>query len=118
MASCELCGKPASGKAKVEGVIFTVCTQCASLGTPVKEVAAKPVFTTPQMRVERVLIPQAGVLLRKARQQMKLTEKEAAQKLNIKESMLLHLEAGKMQPDDTLAHKLEKFYNVRLYEEL
>jgi ribosome-binding protein aMBF1 (putative translation factor) len=54
--------------------------------------------------------------VRQARQRMKLTEKDAAAKLGIKENVLLHVEAGKLQPDETLGKKLERFFSVKLYE--
>jgi putative transcription factor len=127
MVSCELCGKQATTKAKVEGVVFSVCAGCASLGVEVKVAPAqtinrkyqsdpvsRPSRSTPL--IETLLAADFAQRLRKARMQMGLTEKEAGLKLNIRESVLLHYESGKSVPDDSTAKKLEKFYGIKLFE--
>jgi ribosome-binding protein aMBF1 (putative translation factor) len=65
---------------------------------------------------DQYVVANAGTVLRQARQRMKLTEKEAATKLNIKEALLLGIESGKLQPDDAMVKKLERFYGVSLKE--
>jgi putative transcription factor len=117
MTSCELCGKPATTRARVEGVLFSVCASCSALGVEVKAKpapAARPSFR-PAFK-ERFVAQDFGFRIRQARQRRGLTEKDAAQLLAIKESTLLNLEAGKMQPDDALLRKLEKFYGLSLSE--
>lgn len=126
MVSCELCGKPATTKARIEGVVFSVCAGCASLGNELREaprsVTPRAVYsslpTKQSFGSERLLAVDFGSRLRSARQKKGLNEKDAARQLNIKESMLLHFEAGKMQPDDALAKKLERFYGISIYESL
>lgn len=117
MTSCDLCGKPATTKARIEGALLSVCASCASHGmeirTPQPVVKYKPV----QQTAETYHVGDMGQRLRQARQRMKLSEKDAALKLNIKESTLLHLEANKMHPDDALTKKLEKFYGIKLTEQ-
>ncbi len=121
MVSCELCGKTAVTKARIEGVVFSVCAGCASLGQEYKAPAsaaqkAKTPLGLRETLVGGELVTDYGVRLRKARQKRQLAEKDAAKLLNIKESMLLHLEQAKMQPDDALVHKLERFYGISLRE--
>lgn len=121
MTSCELCGKPAIGKARVEGVIFTVCAGCSQLGQPLA-----PPPATPARRVApahtalpaRELVVDFGSRLRSARQHKGLSEEDAAKALNLHKSTLLHFEAGKMHPDDTTARKLERFFGITLFEDV
>jgi putative transcription factor len=127
MASCELCGKPATTKARVEGVVFAVCASCAKLGhefgeTPravmERKAASRPSQPRPHApATDTYLAIDYGQRLRKARQKMGLTEKDAALKLNMREIELLHYESGKLQPNETVAKKLEKFYTIKLYEQ-
>lgn len=122
MASCELCGRPAVKKAKVEGTILSVCASCGSFGTEIKE--AKPfasVKTTYSLKAEQTetfLAPDFGNRLRQARLRLQLSEEDAAKKLNIKESTLKHYEAGKVPPDDAAIKKLEKFYSISIVQHL
>lgn len=119
MANCEMCSKPATTKAKIEGVILSVCSSCASFGSEVK---VNPVFIrrptgpTAPKSPDTVLVVDVGIRVRKARQKMGLSEKDAAMKLNIRESTLLHIESGKIIPDDMAAKKLERFFNIKLFE--
>lgn len=122
MTSCELCGKIATKKAKIEGSVLAVCESCASFGTELKE--TKPlhnVKVTHSLKAdlpETFLVENFGQLLRQARSKKKLTEEDAAKLLNIRESTLKHYEAGAVQPDETTIRKLEKFYGVSLLARL
>ena len=116
--SCELCGKQATTKARIEGALLSVCASCATMGTELKAKPA-PIVRTMQREAkpEMYLVGDYMHIVRRARQQMKLTEKDAALKLGIKESTLLHIEAGKVPPDDSTAKRLERFYNIKLFEQ-
>ena len=122
MTSCDLCGKIATGQARIEGVTLTVCANCMTLGTvinppraPVRSSSGQG-YRAPTPITEFVLVVDFGKRLRTARQRMKLSEKDAGLKLNIKESTLLHFEAGKVQPDEVATRKLEKFFGITLTE--
>jgi len=117
MASCELCGKPATTKARIEGTILHVCSNCASFGTEIKAVAPKRQFVRPEAP-EMYMASDFGQQLRRAREKLGLTEEEAAKKLNIKESTLRHFEHATVQPDDATVKKLEKFYRIKLTQSI
>lgn len=121
MTSCELCGKPATTKARIEGVPLTVCAACAALGTPF--VVPPPVVRAAPKSLKAELSPRELVTdfrqrIRAARQKKGLTEEDAAKALNIHKSTLLHYESGKMHPDDTTAKKFERFYDIVLFEDV
>lgn len=117
MASCDLCSKPATTKARIEGVVLSVCASCAAFGTEFK--APPPILKRPVVHhatPTTLLVTDFATRLRKARQKLGLNEEDAARKLNIRKSTLLHFEAGKLQPDDATTKKLEKFYGITLLE--
>jgi uncharacterized protein (TIGR00270 family) len=122
MTSCDLCGKPATTRARVEGVAVSVCASCATFGVslaPPKPAGNVPRGTRPlhglrESETEFVLAGDFGSRLRGARQKLKMTEEEAAVKLHIRKNDLLHFESGKRQPSEEMTRKLEKFYGVRL----
>lgn len=123
MASCDMCSKQATTKARIEGVVLSVCASCAAFGQEFKPpVAPVLVKRTPlSLKAEQpgtLLATDAPARLRRARQRMGLNEKDAALKLNLKESTLLHFEAGKLQPDDATIRKLERFYGITLLEQV
>ena len=133
MASCDLCGKPASTRARIEGAIMSVCASCSSFGSslapprPADKVSAPRTVLSGhasfglrsshglrEHESEFVLAGDFHQRLRQARQRMKLTEEEAALKLQISKNDLLHYESGKRQPIESMTTKLEKFYGVSL----
>lgn len=134
MASCDMCGKPATTKARIEGAVMTVCSSCASFGVslappkPAGKVAAPRATLSAhasfgarthahslrESEGEFVLAGDFGQRLRSARQRLKLTEEEAALKLQISKNDLLHFESGKRQPSEAMTRKLEKFYGTSL----
>jgi uncharacterized protein (TIGR00270 family) len=116
VTSCELCGKQATTKARIEGAVLSACASCATLGTEIKAPPAPTVRRAAAPTAETFLVPDAGQRIRAARNRMKLNEKEAAQKLGIKENTLLHIESGKLQPDESTTKKLERFFNITLMQ--
>ena len=55
--------------------------------------------------------------IKDSRNWMGLTQKEFAQKLSEKESVLNNIESGHMMPTIDLAKKIEKLCNIKLIEE-
>ncbi|MCG3259069.1 MAG: helix-turn-helix domain-containing protein, partial [Candidatus Heimdallarchaeota archaeon] len=55
---------------------------------------------------------------RLARQKMKLTQKEVSIQTKISVAELQSLETSKMRPSDDLIGRLEKFYNIKMTEEI
>ncbi len=127
MASCELCDKPATTKARIEGVTMQVCSKCAAFGTELRPPSEARLHhaarvNAPQQRrpiaqaAERDLVIDFGNRLRYARERKKLTLEDAARLLTIQASTLRHYESGTMRPDEKATAKLERFYTLSLLE--
>tara|TARA_A100001015_G_scaffold316636_1_gene431486 strand:- start:3047 stop:3370 length:324 start_codon:yes stop_codon:yes gene_type:complete len=54
------------------------------------------------------------VALQKARLSNKLSQKDVAQKMNVKPSDIMNYENGKAIPNNAFISKLERFYKVKL----
>ena len=122
MAECEVCGReiPVPKRADIDGVILEVCDKCARLG---KEVAPpRPVFIPRATRAPspesiedaKELTSDFSARIRKAREQINLTQDEAAMKIGISHLIYKRIESG-FKPDEAIARKLERFYNIELY---
>lgn len=121
MGSCDMCGQQATTTARIEGVVMSVCKNCASFGNEFKppSYVVKPVRrdrSSHAPQTEKLLIVHFGQAIRQARQKRGLTEEDAARALAITKTALLHYESGKYPPDDKVAKKLEKFYGITLFE--
>jgi putative transcription factor len=115
---CEMCAKPATAVARVEGVQMNVCAACTKYGTVIKQLPgpkapvrksiaiAKPEPVVKQELIEQVR-PDIGKLLRKHREALKLNQEQFAAKLQIRGSTYNHYESGTTLPDITAARKLE-----------
>jgi len=112
---CELCGRRATGKAKIEGTIVSVCDSCSGFGQAVYE--AKPVKMPgrPKMRApeEVYFVDNFPALIRKRREELSLTRQELAGKIKEKASVIERIEGG-ARPEKSIAEKLERFLGVRL----
>jgi len=142
MAICELCGAETGEtlRVKLEGSILQVCPNCAKYGEVVDIYKPAPVQKEEDSEVEeytptpvrKVVTPHYQKKLeeddsdvaddypqriQRARQQMGLKQDEFAKKLNERESVVKHLESGKLYPDEKLLKKLEKVLGVSLREE-
>ncbi|MFH1237745.1 MAG: multiprotein-bridging factor 1 family protein [Candidatus Aenigmatarchaeota archaeon] len=125
MSECEVCGKDTSGakKAEIDGVILSVCEDCAKLGKEVYQ--PKKVFLQPQHSIssapraesiedEREIASDFSARIRHARERMNLTQDEAAMKMGISHQIYKRIESG-FKPDDTTAKRIQRFYNIELY---
>ena len=133
MTSCELCGKPATGRALIEGVDVWTCAACATFGKAIpvsRSVGAGTIGgrknTGGARPTLKPALPPAPILvivsdyakrIRDARTKTGLTQKEFALKINTKDSVLHHWETGTTEPTLDEARKLEKNLHVTLIEE-
>lgn len=128
--SCEICGKRLVnrnviliGKAKL-----IVCDDCKRFGKPAsfvdnKQAKPKPVsnFIKPK-KVITTNIPEVNVredyaeVIRKARENLGITQDILASSVGEKLSIIKKIEAGKMKPTIDLAKKLERFLKINLIE--
>ncbi len=124
MASCDMCGKLATTKARIEGAVMIVCASCATFGqelVPPKPAGRATSYAPrpPQGlgTIDQELPSDFPKRLRKARLAKGLSEEDAARQLAMTKTSLLHYEAGKMVPDDATARKLAKFFGFSLAED-
>jgi len=123
MMICEICGRTIKGKGReiyVEQAKLTVCKNCIRYGTPV---SSRPQIS----RKESVFTPAPSDfdiredyfdIVRKAREKNGLTQKDLAQKINEKESIIHRIETGHMRPSRKLARKLEDALEIHLLEKI
>ena len=118
--TCELCGKKASPVTVViEGTEFSVCSDCSKFGKAVQ----KPVFEkriaakTAEKEAMQLITPDYAARIRHAREKKGLTQKDFAQLISEKESLVHNMETGKHEPGIDLARKLEKMLGIVIVEQ-
>jgi len=131
---CEVCGHKIHTEpitAVIEGAKLTVCVECSKHGkiihqeevalpksslkkpqAPITAVQKKPVVADVQITQE--LSQDYANKIRAAREKLALTHEELGKKINEKASVLRNLEAGKMEPNNQLASKLEHMLKIKL----
>jgi len=105
---------------RLEGATVTVCRDCASMGArlgPAYE--PRPVERTvrripTKRKPEEEVVPECALRVHQARERMGITQKELADRLNEKESVITRIEAGRMVPPITLARRLERKLEITL----
>jgi len=137
---CEVCGREILGPPQrriIEGAKLTVCPRCAQFGksdwvpnrpAPVKTLgrAQSTPLPTPRPRirndVESVeqleLVEDYGAQIRKARQKLGLSEKDLANKMQEKESVVKNLEKQELTPDNKLIAKIRKYLSIDIVEHI
>jgi putative transcription factor len=133
---CDMCSsQEASYRIEVEGSILNVCEKCVSYGRLVGKIKQAPSEkqkkkqekatlreeikkTAKATETVQLIVPNYAALIKNAREKTGLKQEEVAKKIAEKESVLHKLESGVMQPDMSLARKLEKFFRIKLIEEV
>lgn len=129
---CDLCGeRPAAVLASVEGSKVRACLGCARFGTVLGQISAPPARAPkatkaplreppaaagPKKETLLLVRPDAGQLIKGARERLGLTQEELAKKLNEKASVLHHIECSRAAPSLDLARKFERALRLRLVE--
>jgi putative transcription factor len=125
---------------KIEGAELLVCPACAKHGKPVVKNKPRSAPTSSRTSSQRPsyssrtsssqprrsksfgaskeLVSDYAEKLRLARQKMKLTQKDVSIQTKISVSELQSIETGKMRPSDDLISRLEKFFNIKITEEV
>jgi putative transcription factor len=131
---CEVCGHKIHTEpitAVIEGAKLTVCLECSKHGkiihqeevslqkpaqkkpqVPITLVQKKPLVASVQITQE--LTQDYPNKIKSAREKLTLTHEELGKKINEKASVLRNLEAGKMEPNNQLASKLEHMLKIKL----
>jgi putative transcription factor len=76
----------------------------------------RKLIKVPQMEgTDNVLVKDFSKVIRKSREEKKLTQEELAKRLSEKVSVIKRMEEG-WQPSDKLVGKIEKFFGIELKE--
>ncbi|MFX1565066.1 MAG: multiprotein bridging factor aMBF1 [Promethearchaeota archaeon] len=143
MPTCEICGRECHSTREItlEGATLYACNRCAELGQPVHRTKkqgysastpprSRPVsISRPSSTIrhtgsrsrlqQRELVPVENFtkIIRKAREQKGWSQRDVANQLHERTSLITKVESGKMTPTISLARKLERLYKVTLLEE-
>ena len=110
MGYCELCGKEDDlHKSLVEGVVLKVCSNCSGFGRIIEEKKMQYTKITNIYEVEDNIVENFGNLIKSAREKRSMTQKELADKIKERESMISKIEKNELKPDVNTARKFEKF---------
>ena len=118
MADCDICGRPAVTRAKVEGALLSVCQSCLRYGREVasrQQAGKQPAIRKPTKEYD--LAEGYGKLVMAGREKAGFSRQDLARKLLIFENVLARVEEGRMRPDEALARKLEAALGITLLEE-
>ena len=113
MADCDICGRPATTKAIIEGATLSVCARCVQYGRELSAPATRrPQQSRPMVELE--VVEGYGRIVRQARERAGLTRQELARKLFILENVLERIENEHLKPNEAVAKKLEKELGITL----
>lgn len=127
---CDLCGAPIRGKGHTvvyEGGVVTVCDACysriAKYAKPYREEKVQVKNTVqhqrrPKEEKELMVVDDYAVIIKNARERLKMTQKDLADKLKVSENIIKRFEGGKLKPTIDQARALEKILGVKLIEEV
>ncbi len=130
---CDICGsKEATARALIEGTEMSVCQGCSSFGKvvtvirhelPARKKKAEPeheelVAERSRGELVQLIVPDYGNIIKNRREKLDINQEDAAKKLCIKESLLHKIETGNFEPNIELARKLEKFFGIKLVEQV
>lgn len=130
-----MCGKdvPSLRRATIEGTVMSVCGGCVKYGVeiagPKTEVTGRSSITQAVQKratrgrerdiyqdMQEELKPEAGKLVREARQRKGWTTEELAKRISEREANVKHVESGTLHPDDSLVKRLERELGIKLME--
>ena len=122
--TCEICGSPirtTPNRIKIDGAALLVCQRCAGRRSPKSQPAAVPIpfgarprthntFEEPELEID----PDYGSIVKRARENMGLTQEALGRAMNIKPSVISHVESARMKPDLILARRLMHYLKINL----
>ncbi len=121
-----MCGKEGLlSVTEIENTELLVCDPCSSFGKVtqrhVEELKEEGLKQKPKKFIEddviEILVEDYNKKIKDSRNWLGLTQKEFAQKLSEKESVINKIESGHMRPTMDLAKRIEKLCSVKLIEE-
>ncbi len=120
--NCDMCGKEGEMfRAMVEGAEVIVCQKCSKYGRVKERIRpqqAERKEKAPEKKEKNIaIVSEYSRLIKQKRESLGLSQKDFAQKLSEKESLIHKIETGHIEPSMDLARKLEKLLKIKLIEE-
>ncbi|MBN1167020.1 MAG: TIGR00270 family protein [Methanospirillaceae archaeon] len=136
---CEMCGSSSKGplkRVRIEGAELLVCSACARYGVEVQgQRASVPSFSSQKNQYDRPssqpkptrsrdvfdmiegdIVDNYSDIIRKARMEKGLSQKELALEMKEKELLIKKIEKGDLIPEDSVRRKFEKILGISLIE--
>jgi len=123
-ATCEVCGSPVRttfSRVEIDGAVLRVCPRCAKRGNPLSpapQVAPHrmqpPVLRGAKGEEDLEVDPDYDSIVKSARESLGLTQEALGRAINVKPSVISHIETRKLKPDLGLARVLMHYLKVRL----
>jgi uncharacterized protein (TIGR00270 family) len=112
---CEICGRPAKGKARIEGTVVSVCGSCSAFGESIFESSPVKLPDRPRQAApeEVFFVPDFPAKIKSERERKSLSKEQLASAIKERASVIDRIEKG-MRPERRVAEKLEKFLGIRL----
>lgn len=121
---CDMCGDSSRlYKVIVEGAELSLCKDCSKFGKIIAPIhqnepySAKKVIKGQQPENIQLLVEDYAEKIKRKREQLGLSQKELAERLNEKESVLQKIESGHFEPPVGTAKKIEKLLSIKIIEE-
>ena len=122
--SCEVCGSPIRttlSRVEIDGAILQVCQSCAKRGRlltgtvqRVRPVRTRSLVRGGSVEPELEVDPEYDSIVRRAREKLGLTHEALGRAINVKPSVISHIETKKMKPDLIMARTLMHYLKVEL----
>lgn len=122
--TCEVCGSPISttlSRVEIDGAILQVCQNCAKRGKPLVGTVRRsraprtpPIVKGESFETEVDIDPEYNLIVRMAREKLGLTQEALGRAINVKPSVISHIETKKLKPDLILARALMHHLKVEL----
>jgi putative transcription factor len=118
---CDMCDLNARlFKTIIEDAELFVCENCKKFGKVVGIVEQPQPITGKKFEEKEILemiVDDFADRIRSKREELNLTQKEFAKKINEKESIIHKLESGTFKPTISLTKKIGRFLKIKLTEE-
>ena len=118
---CEVCGSRVEKfyHVLIEGSKLKACKPCTKFGKIIENktnlTISKKFKPTPLNNKKYDTISGYGTIIRKTRENLRLTQKEFANKIQEKASIIIRLESERMNPSKKLAKKIETTFGITLF---
>jgi len=117
MGTCDMCGKEGLViPTLIEGTEMNACKACGKFGRTLRKPTSRPQRAA-KVEVVQTIVSDFPEKIRAAREAKGMTQKEFANMLKEKESVIQKLETHSLNPSISLARKLERALKIRLVEE-